>query len=175
MFTFIGAQDLGRRALRATLFGMAALSSMLAVGLAANPVAPPAQQIVLVGYGSSSLQSALGTTSSPAAPQTQTTGSFTIAGSVAGLYPGLTVPMVLTISNPKSFPIVVTSIKTTVGAASAACSASNLAVTAFSGQLLVPALGSAGTTVQVSMAQSASDVCQGATFPLIYLGLASKP
>lgn len=174
MLTF-NAQGLGRRALRATLFGMAAFLSVLAVGLAANPITPPAQQIVLVGYGSSSPEPALGATGSPVGAQTQTNGTFTIAGNVAGMYPGLTAPMVLTVSNPKPFSIVVTSITTTIGDANAACSASNLTVTAFSGQLLVPGLGSAATTVHASMAKSAGDPCQGATFPLVYNGLASKP
>jgi len=174
MFSFSGALGLGRRGLRATLFGLVAFLSVLTVGLGASPAVQRTDQIVLVGYGSSSSAPALGATSSPAAPQTQTNGSFTIAGSVAGLYPGHTVPMVLIVTNPKSFSIVVTSITTTVGDASAACPASNLSVTAFSGQLLVPGLGSANTTVQVGMAQSATDTCQGATFPLVYGGLASK-
>ena len=174
MFTF-SAQGLGRRALRATLFGMVALLSVLAVGLGASLVGSPTSQIVLVGYGSSSSESALGATGSPSGLQAQTSGSFTIAGNVAGMFPGRTVPMLLTVNNPKSFPIVVTSITTTVGNASAACPASNLSVTPFAGQLTVPSLGSAVTTVVVSMALSATDGCQGATFPLVYSGLASKP
>jgi hypothetical protein len=175
MFTPSGAQGPRRPALLATRSGLAALLGVLMVGVGGgSATSSRTVPIVLTGYGNSGLESASGSTSSPAAPQTQTTGSFRIAGSVGGLYPGLSRPLVLTVSNPQAFTIVVTSITTTVTDASAACLASNLSVSAFSGQLSVPGFGTAQTSVLASMAQNAPDACIGATFPLAYSGLAGK-
>jgi hypothetical protein len=100
--------------------------------------------------------------------------SFTISGKAGGLYPGAVLPLRLTVTNKLTVPIVVTSLTTTVGAASTSCGASNLTVTPFSGQLSVPAKGKAKTTVQVSMAHSAPNACQGAVFPLHYSGQAVR-
>jgi len=101
-------------------------------------------------------------------------GTFTIAGSVGGLYPGASAQLVLTVSNPQPFAIDVTSITTTVGNPSASCSASNLTVAAFSGNLTVPGRGSAKVTVPVALSHAAPDACQGVEFPLTYNGLAQK-
>ena len=101
-------------------------------------------------------------------------GTFTIAGSVGGLYPGASARLVLTVSNPQPFAIDVTSITTTVGDASASCAASNLTVAAFSGNLNVPGRSSARVAVPVALGHAAPDACQGAVFPLTYSGLAQK-
>lgn len=98
--------------------------------------------------------------------------SVSIAGSVAGLYPGGTLPLVLTVTNPGAGAITVTSIGTVVGKTSNLCRASNIHVTKFSGKLLVPATGKATTTVEVLMAHSAPNACQGAIFPFRYHGSA---
>lgn len=102
-------------------------------------------------------------------------GSFGIGGSVNGLYPGLTKPLKLTVSNPQHFAIVVTSVTVAVGNASQACGAANLSVTHFSGRRRVGAKGSARVTLEVTLAHSAPDACQGAVFPLRYSGRAVKP
>jgi hypothetical protein len=99
--------------------------------------------------------------------------SPSIAGNVTGLYPGATLPLVLTVTNTKAQTITVTSISTVVGKDSKLCGAANVHVTKFSGKLLVPATGKATTTVEVLMAHSAPNACQGAVFPFRYHGSAS--
>jgi hypothetical protein len=175
MFTACGAQGSWRRALRATRFGLAPLLGVLTVGLATSPATTTTDQLVLAGYGSSGPDSTAGSMSTADAEQAQSTGTFKIAGSVGGLYPGQSKPLVLTVKNPQGFKIVVTSMTTKVKNASATCPASNLTVSAFSGQLAVPANGSAKTSVVVTMAKSAPDACKAVTFPLVYSGLAKRP
>lgn len=99
---------------------------------------------------------------------------FTISGSVTGLYPGATLPLVLTISNQEAFPISVTSVSTSVGSPSAGCAASNLTVTQFAGSLTVPAKGTATLTLMASLSHDTPDACQGVVFPLQYSGMAVK-
>ncbi|HEV2372380.1 MAG TPA: hypothetical protein VGS19_09430 [Streptosporangiaceae bacterium] len=117
-----------------------------------------------------------GTASGPAkpGPSAVSNAAFTISGKVGGLYPGAQRHLTLTVTNHQLYAIVVTSLTTTVSAASAACGASNLTVASFSGQLSVPANGKASTTVQVSMAHSAPNACQGAVFRLHYSGQAVR-
>jgi hypothetical protein len=99
---------------------------------------------------------------------------FTISGSVGGLYPGLSTQLVLTVVNSQSYKIVVTSITTRVGAPKAGCSASNLIVGAFAGDLKVKAHESAELSVPVALSHAAPDACQGAVFPLTYSGLGRR-
>lgn len=124
-------------------------------------------QIALSGHG---------TASEPAnqEPAAVNASAFTISGKVGGLYPGALRSLTLTVANHQPYAIVVTSLTTTVGAASAACGASNLTVPAFSGHLTVPANGQAKTTVQVKMAHAAPNACQHAVFPLRYSGQAVR-
>ena len=101
--------------------------------------------------------------------------SFLITGSVAGLYPGVTLPLVLTVRNPQHFKITVLLIKTTVATPSAGCAASNLAVGSFWGHLVVPSTSAASTSVHVTMMHSAPDACQGRVFVLHFAGVAVEP
>jgi len=115
---------------------------------------------------------AAATTSSE--PASGATVAFAISGSVKGLYPGATLSLKLRVANHESFKIAVTSIVTTVHDASANCPASDLSVAAFSGQLFVPASGTAAVHVAAHMSHAAGNVCQGVTFPLTYVGHATK-
>jgi hypothetical protein len=111
----------------------------------------------------------------PASAVVQSTSSgFKISGKLTGLYPGATRELVLVVHNPQMFPIVVTSITTTVASPSAGCQASNLVVTAFSGELPLRARTSAEVSVPVLMRHVAPDACQGAVFPLTYSGLGKQ-
>ncbi len=103
------------------------------------------------------------------------TGRFGISGSVTGLYPGASMPLVLTVSNHQEFTIVVTSITTSVGSPSPACVSANLSVTPFAGNVSVPPEGTSNVTVTVTLSHSSPDACQGAVFPLQYTGTAVKP
>jgi hypothetical protein len=130
---------------------------------------------VLVGSGTGSVERKGVPSASRLLPAASKHGSFTIAGSVKGLYPGLTKPLKLTITNPQHFAIVVTSVKVAVGNASQGCKAANIAVTHFSGRRRVGAKGSARVTLELTLAHKAPDACQGAVFPLRYSGRAVKP
>lgn len=101
-------------------------------------------------------------------------GTFRIGGSVGGLYPGDSTELVLTVSNPQRFPIVVSSISTIVNRPRAACSASYLRVGRFSGHLRVRTHASAQVSVVIALAEAAPDACQGMRFELRYHGLAQR-
>jgi hypothetical protein len=135
----------------------------------------PAHANVLVGSGVGSVERAAAPHASRLVPAAAKDGSFRIAGSVGGLYPGLTKPLKLTVSNPQHFAIVVTSVTVAVGDASQGCKAGNIAVTDFSGRRRVGAKDSARVTLQITLVHEAPDACQGALFPLRYSGRAVKP
>jgi hypothetical protein len=134
-----------------------------------------AQANVLVGGGVGRVGRETGPHAGRLVPAAAKGGSFRIAGSVGGLYPGLTKPLKLTISNPQHFAIVVTSVTVAVGDASQGCKAGNVAVTRFSGRRRVGARGSAQVTLELTLVHAAPDACQGAVFPLRYSGRAVKP
>jgi len=93
-----------------------------------------------------------------------------ISGDVVGLFPGDRAQLVLTVINRREKPITVTSISTTVSQASEACGATNIEVATYFGYLRVEREATA--TVEVSMARSAPDACEGAHFVLHYRGVA---
>jgi hypothetical protein len=134
--------------------------------------APNPGSAIVAGYGPS-LESAPGAANAPGAAGPRTTTTFSIAGRVGGLFPGKTFPLVLTLTNPLTVAITVRSITTTVSNASTLCVAGDLEVTSFSGHLVVAAGKSSEAMVYVTLTHSASNVCQGARFPLHYLGLAT--
>lgn len=100
--------------------------------------------------------------------------SFEITGGLAGLYPGATVPLVLTVSNSATFAITVTSIETFVSGPSTPCGRSYLNVGDFTGALKVRARDQASITVFASLSLSSPDGCQGAVFGLRYVGLGHR-
>lgn len=111
----------------------------------------------------------------PATASAGQTGRFGISGSVTGLYPGASLPLVLAVSNPHQFTILVNSITTSVGSPSAGCLSTNLKVTAFVGSLSVAPKGTSNVTLVATLSHSAPDACQGVVFPLQYSGTATKP
>lgn len=115
-------------------------------------------------------------TPSVSAPATSSERSgFSISGSVSGLYPGASLPLVLTVSNPHAFAIDVTSVTTSVGTPNAGCASSKLTVTPFAGNLVVADHATATLTVTATLSHDAPDACQGVVFPLQYSGTAVKP
>ena len=102
------------------------------------------------------------------------TPAFTIHGSVSALYPGAAKHLTLVVTNNESFAIVVTSISTTVADASPTCVHTYFSVAAFSGALRVAAKHSASVKVTVTLKHSAPNACQGARFPLRYIGTAGR-
>lgn len=99
---------------------------------------------------------------------------FSVSGSVSGLFPGAHTDLVVTVINAMPFAIRVTQLSTTVGDASATCTAANLAVGGFTGTRDVSAKGSATVALAVTMSRAAGDACQGAHFPLQYSAAATR-
>jgi hypothetical protein len=123
----------------------------------------------LVGFGTSSGHDARSGQNASAA------AAFSIAGNVAGLYPGRTLPLVLSVTNSQASAITVTSILTTVGNASSVCTAKYVKVTHFAGHLHLGPKKTAKTTVKVTLLHSAPNRCQDAVFAFTYSGQASAP
>ena len=147
----------------------ALLGTALAVVLASVGVAGGSGRILLSGSG----RAAVGDSAHPAR-RAGTSGRFTISGSMAGLFPGASLPLVLTVANPEPYKIVVTSITTTVGSPTTQCPGTLVTVTPFSGKQSVPAHGSVHVTVMASLAHAAPNACQGVTFPFVYSGLGKQ-
>jgi hypothetical protein len=99
---------------------------------------------------------------------------FVVSGQVENLRPGGSRPMVLTVQNPNSVAIRVTSLTVTASAASSACPASSLTLPQWTGSLLVPKNGTAAVTVDVALKATAPNACQGSRWPLAYGGTAVK-
>ena len=115
------------------------------------------------------------TTTAGAPSAVAASGRFTITGHVSSLYPGASRALALTIFNPESYGIIVTSITTKVGSPSAACPGTLASVTTFAGSKTVPAHASRHVTVEASLAQAAPNACQGAFFPFLYSGAGYRP
>jgi hypothetical protein len=99
---------------------------------------------------------------------------FVVSGQVEDLRPGATRPMVLTVQNPNSVDIRVTSLTVTAAAAAAGCPGSSLNLPQWTGSLVVAKRGTASLTVDVGLEPTAADACQGATWQLTYGGTAVK-
>ncbi len=102
-------------------------------------------------------------------------GAFSISGSVRGLFPGASIPLVLTVKDKRSFPITVQSITTTVHKSAGGCPASLLSVTRYTGDLRLQPGQVATVEVTVAMARTATHNCQGRSLLFDYHGLASAP
>jgi hypothetical protein len=103
-----------------------------------------------------------------------TTG-FTVTGSVAGLYPGVTKLLVLTIFNPQKVTITVFYVSTTVSTPSLACTSANLSVSTFTAHKAVRAKKTGVIAVYAKMAHSAPNACQGQVFHLRFFAKATAP
>lgn len=110
---------------------------------------------------------------SHSAARDRVVGRFVISGSVHGLYPGVQLPLQLTVTNPGPFTIDIASITTTVSSFTPACPSALVTVTAFTGSLRVRPGHSATATVTSALAHSAPNTCQGAQFLLRYDGTAT--
>jgi len=102
---------------------------------------------------------------------------FYISGNVGGLYPGAQSQLPLTVTNPMSVDITVTSLTVSpTGSDTIGCdgtSSQNIQVTDYSGPgFVVGHGGSAIVELPIGMPASAADACQEATFALSYGGSA---
>lgn len=102
--------------------------------------------------------------------------AFTLSGSVAGLLPGRPATLRLTAANPDAQAIRLTAATVTARAASSACPASLLDITAFAGtpETVVPARGQAVVELTVTLSAHAPEACAKVSFPLSYAGQAEQ-
>jgi len=102
--------------------------------------------------------------------------TFTLSGSVGGLVPGSPTPLRVTVTNPDSQPIRLTSATATAGSASSACPASLLTITSFSGtpETIVAGRGQVVIELSVKLSAQAPDACKKVSFPLSYAGKAEQ-
>lgn len=111
--------------------------------------------------------------------------TFTITGSVAGLYPAVTGrTLTLALANNDKFDIRVTSLTVSAANAATGCNRTNVVfgsgTSAAGGQqtftpnVVVPGNGSATYLVPVTMAATAPNSCSSSTFVLTYSGVAEK-
>jgi hypothetical protein len=121
-------------------------------------------------------------------PVTQTSGeALSIrAGVIGSLYPGaLPLSIPLTLSNPNSIPIYVTSVTVAVTSSPAGCNSStNISLTQSSASstnpvliqadssITLPAQGVAAPTIKLVDLPVNQDACRNATFPLSFVGSA---
>jgi hypothetical protein len=103
--------------------------------------------------------------------------SFTIGGSVSGLFPGAAKNLPVLITNQNNQDIKVTGIQINVtGSDKSGCNAGNLSTSNYTGPAFIVLKNSSRTIwLPVSMIHNASNTCQGATFTLQYSGTAVKP
>lgn len=101
---------------------------------------------------------------------------FTLSGTVGGLLPGKPAPLRLTVANPDSQPIRLTSATAAARSASPACPASLLDITAFSSTpgTVVAGRGQAVIELSVTLSGQAPDACKRVSFPLTYTGQAEQ-
>lgn len=160
---------MGRRAVAA----LTATAVVILLGTTVVLPHRPAESVRLVGYGSSIVGTQRAPGASSSAPGVRAIKSFTISGTMQGLYPGANLPLVLIVANPQSVTIKVTAISTTVSGSSS-CPGRNVAVSPYTGRLKVRRRSVSRVTVQVTMARSALDACQGNTFVFHYIGTANE-
>jgi len=167
-------QSLSRSVGFTSALGLGTLAGVLAFvfSTSAASVRHPVRSIV--GYGVSTTGVAHVGSGLPPRSRKHGYRSFTISGSVSGLYPGATRSLVLTVTNHEPFTIVVTRLVTVVNDANATCRSANLTVSNFNGSLSVPPRSTAATGVAVRMTNDAGDNCAGADFPLYFRGFATR-
>ncbi len=101
--------------------------------------------------------------------------TFVIEGTVDGfLYPGIDQVLPVVIINPINTAVSVNTVTITVGDASVACTADNVTV----GDVPVPVLlgkkQQATIDVPIVLSVDSANECQGALFPIVYEGVATK-
>ena len=109
-----------------------------------------------------------------AAPSDPAPKDFTLSGDVDGLYPGVPSELSIRIDNPQNVDLVVTKLTVTAGDADATCRGGNLTIGNPKLPIVVRKKGQAVATVNATLAPGAPDSCQGALFPLTYVGTASR-
>jgi hypothetical protein len=99
---------------------------------------------------------------------------FTLSGHVSGLYPGARRRLTIVIRNHSRRPLRIRSVTARVRDAGPACRGRNLRISRFRGRLRLRARRARRIAVTVLMRPDAPDACQGARFPLVFRGRATR-
>ena len=99
-------------------------------------------------------------------------GEFHVLGRVQGLYPGAGRGLRLMVVNRTEDRMRVTAIRARVGDANAGCESTTLVPTSFRGSMWVPASSIKRLRLPIRMRVSAPDACQGARYPVAFIGRA---
>lgn len=103
---------------------------------------------------------------------TARTPHFTVKGKVKGLYPGISKPLKLRLTNPNDAPISVKLVTVKARSTTVSCPSSAVKATKFKGNKRIGAHRTAKIKVKIRMKATTPDACQGAKFRLIYGGKA---
>jgi hypothetical protein len=98
--------------------------------------------------------------------------SFTVKGSVSGLYPGRSVLLPAVVRNRSRRPIRLVYLTARVRDPGRTCTRHNLEVRPFHGRFLIPGRRSRVVRLRVRMPETAAPECRGARFPLVFSGRA---
>jgi hypothetical protein len=110
-----------------------------------------------------------------AGPARATKGGFTLAGHIRGLLPGVRRRLVITVHNRGRHPLMVRSISVRiVRAPSPGCAAKNLHVSRFRGRLRLRGHATRRIAVRIWILRDSPSACQGAVFPLVFKGRATR-
>jgi hypothetical protein len=167
-------KSLGRNVRITSAIGLGTVAGVLAIVLTTGAASVHNPVEGIVGYGVSTPGHPRVAPGLPARSRKKGHRSFTISGSVSGLYPGATRSLVLTVTSHEPYAIVVTRLTTVVMDTSSTCRSANLTVSSFVGTLSVAPRSAAVTRVVVRMASDAGDNCAGADFPLVFRGVAKR-
>ncbi len=136
-----------------------------------NPFAALAAAVLgfsaLLGLGAVSLQGRL------AGRPIESTPTFQLSGSVDGLFPGQATSLGVSVANPFSFDIEITSVHARV-ADVGGCVGSNVRIPPFSGSARVTAGREALIPLPVLLDRATPDSCQGVSFPITYTASARR-
>jgi hypothetical protein len=102
--------------------------------------------------------------------------AFTISGAVAGLVPGRSATLRLTVTNTDAQAIQVLAVSATAQSAGPSCPGSLLAITAYAGTppTMVAGHGQAVVELPITLSAQASDACRKVSFPLTYTARAEQ-
>jgi hypothetical protein len=99
---------------------------------------------------------------------------FTMSGRVAGLVPGQSRALVVTVANRHRFPIAVRSIAARITTNRRGCAPRNLIARGFRGRKRIPPRRRTRVRLRVSLRLTAPDACQGVAFRLGFRGRAVR-
>jgi hypothetical protein len=100
---------------------------------------------------------------------------FSIKGRAAGLIPGIPEDLVISIRNPYSFAIIVHGVEVVPESASDNCRAANISSPGVTDDVRVKPESTLKVTVPITLRSKAPRGCAGASFPLSFDAMATRP